>query len=69
MKQITFTVTVPDEAQLGLLLTSHPELLEVLATNVARVLSLNIADVSASVEATVPVVNPRRLGVITGIVP
>ena len=67
MKLIVITVTVPDEAQIGLLLPGHPELLEGVAAIVAPMLHLHISQVSASVEATVPVVNPRRLGVITGI--
>jgi hypothetical protein len=66
MKQITITVKVPDDAQLGLLLPGHPELLEGVATLVAPMLHLHISQVAVSVEATVPVATPRRLGVITG---
>lgn len=67
MKHITFTVKVPDEADLSPLLLAHPEMLEALALSVACALNLDISQVSASLEATVPVVIPRRLGLITGI--
>lgn len=68
MKEITFTVKVPDETDLGPLLVHHPEILQVLALSVASRLDIDISEVFASLEASVPVTHPRRLGVITGIV-
>lgn len=67
MKEITFTVKVPDETDLSPLLVHHHEILQVLALSVASRLTVDISQVFASLEATVPVTHPRRLGVITGI--
>jgi hypothetical protein len=67
MKDITFTVKVPDETDLSPLLLHHAEILQVLGLSVAHALNIDISEVFTSLEATVPVTHPRRLGVITGI--
>jgi hypothetical protein len=67
MKTLTLTLTVPDHVQFDPTANKHLRILDQVMQIAAYAFDVDLADIKCSIEAEMPVVHPRRLGVITGI--
>jgi hypothetical protein len=67
MKTITFTLTVPDHVQFNPLENKHARLADALLMAAIYGFDLDPHEARVAVGAEVPVMNPRRLGVITSL--